>query len=217
MNTCEICEHSNDVGTFADFTCGACGQRHTWTEGQAPVLSESQLRLLRQHANVEMNALRPSGAGKGDGEGSPPVSHVERIALNFLLTRIGSWTHARWDQHLRERFGDEHTETVIRWLAERGIRPYIPKGTGGRRLQEEPGVLLAFASNEPSIARPLPPSDAQAEVEALRAALAASQSRVRQLATTVMMVSVSINSEAARIVSNGDLGAMKTPQEPSGV
>lgn len=47
--------------------------------------------------------------------------------LNFLLTRIGSWTNARWDQHLRERMGDEHAETVIRWLAERGIRPHIPE------------------------------------------------------------------------------------------
>ena len=26
-------------------------------------------------------------------------------ALQFLMTRIGSWTNARWDQHLRDQFG----------------------------------------------------------------------------------------------------------------
>lgn len=28
-------------------------------------------------------------------------------AVTWLLTRIGSWTVARWDQHLRDEFGDE--------------------------------------------------------------------------------------------------------------
>jgi hypothetical protein len=57
--------------------------------------------------------------------------------LTFLLTRTGSWTSARWDQHLRDHLGDAPTEEVIRWLAERGILPYIAEGSSGRRLQEE--------------------------------------------------------------------------------
>jgi hypothetical protein len=59
------------------------------------------------------------------------------LGLVFLLTHIGSWTNARWDQHLRERLGDGYAASVIRWLAERGIRPHIPEGLSGRRLQEE--------------------------------------------------------------------------------
>ena len=46
--------------------------------------------------NVDFNAVKP--------------------ALQFLLTRIGSWTHARWDQHLRHEFGDEKAEQAIRWI-----------------------------------------------------------------------------------------------------
>lgn len=33
--------------------------------------------------------------------------------LDFLLTRIGSWTNARWDQHLRYEYGDEKAGPVI--------------------------------------------------------------------------------------------------------
>lgn len=74
----------------------------------------------RHHPRVEADATPPAVAQ----------------GLVFLLTRIGSWTNARWDQHLRERLGDEHAETVIRWLAEHDIRPHIPEGTSGRALQE---------------------------------------------------------------------------------
>lgn len=130
MIACDICGHQNDVGTFADFACGACGQPHTWTEGQTAVLSESQRRSLQRSRAAE-------GKLEADMASDDAVEHVERIGLNFLLTRIGSWTNARWDQHLRDRLGDDHTVTIIRWLAERGIRPHIPEGTSGRRLQEE--------------------------------------------------------------------------------
>lgn len=34
-------------------------------------------------------------------------------ALQFLLTRIGSWTAARWDQHLRDQYGDEKADPMI--------------------------------------------------------------------------------------------------------
>lgn len=38
-------------------------------------------------------------------------------ALRFLLTRIGSWTNARWDQHLRHEFGDDRAGRMITALA----------------------------------------------------------------------------------------------------
>ena len=48
-------------------------------------------------------------------ERAPPTV---RLALDFLLTRIGSWTHARWDQHLRSEIGDVSADAVIEWIVE---------------------------------------------------------------------------------------------------
>lgn len=39
-----------------------------------------------------------------------------RKMLALLLLRIGSWTNARYDQHLRFEFGDENAEKFLRWL-----------------------------------------------------------------------------------------------------
>jgi hypothetical protein len=47
--------------------------------------------------------------------------------LVFLLTRIASWTNARWDQHLRERYGDKATDEIIEWLHKHEI--YAPGPT----------------------------------------------------------------------------------------
>lgn len=44
-------------------------------------------------------------------------------ALEFLLVRIGSWTNARWDQHIRHEMGDQAADDLIRYLDEQGIRP----------------------------------------------------------------------------------------------
>lgn len=40
------------------------------------------------------------------------LSTESKEALRFLLNRIGSWTEARWDQHLRDQYGDEFTNVV---------------------------------------------------------------------------------------------------------
>lgn len=45
-------------------------------------------------------------------------------AVVFLCAKISSSTHARWDQHLRNEYGDEKTDKIIAWLHERGIRPW---------------------------------------------------------------------------------------------
>lgn len=39
-----------------------------------------------------------------------------RTALAFLLVRIGSWTSARWDQHVRTEFGDDIADALIKML-----------------------------------------------------------------------------------------------------
>lgn len=53
-------------------------------------------------------------------------ARMVKPALEFLLTRIGSWTSARWDQHLRYEYGDEATNNVIAALASLGIVPHLP-------------------------------------------------------------------------------------------
>lgn len=52
------------------------------------------------------------------------LSPRAREALENLLVRIGSWTPARWDQHLRYDVGDEVANEIIAWLEARNIKPY---------------------------------------------------------------------------------------------
>lgn len=42
--------------------------------------------------------------------------------LEWLLTRVGSWTSARFDQHARHEFGDEATNRFLAWLRECGAK-----------------------------------------------------------------------------------------------
>jgi len=63
------------------------------------------------------------------------MNETAKKHLRFLLVRIGSWTSARWDQHLRHEFGDKKTDETIAWLKESGFdvdemrgRPSAPKG-----------------------------------------------------------------------------------------
>jgi hypothetical protein len=42
-------------------------------------------------------------------------------ALAWLLERIGSWSNARFDQHLRYNFGDQATEDFLTWLDRNGV------------------------------------------------------------------------------------------------
>lgn len=49
-------------------------------------------------------------------ESHPPPSPTTRMAVAFLLTRIGSWTNTRWDQHLRYEIGDAAADAAIEWI-----------------------------------------------------------------------------------------------------
>lgn len=60
-------------------------------------------------------------------------------ALGMLLTRIGSWTNARWDQHVRNEFDDETADIIIREIAmiatlphgaSKYILPVVRRGRG---------------------------------------------------------------------------------------
>jgi hypothetical protein len=50
------------------------------------------------------------------GQNHPCSSCGPLTALAFLLTRIGSWTTSRWDQHVRDEFGDEVADDLRRLL-----------------------------------------------------------------------------------------------------
>lgn len=45
------------------------------------------------------------------------TSCATKTALAFLLTRIGSWSNARWDQHVRYEYGDDVANAMVRMLA----------------------------------------------------------------------------------------------------
>lgn len=74
-------------------------------------------------------------------------SVTARMAVAFLLTRIGSWTNARWDQHLRHEIGDAAADEAIRWIEqtfkvkEFGSRPasepWPPTDTSGSAPEGE--------------------------------------------------------------------------------
>jgi hypothetical protein len=59
--------------------------------------------------------------GSGRGLEGPCIGCGERTALAFLLTRIGSWTNARWDQHVRYEFGDDIADALFGTLAQLGV------------------------------------------------------------------------------------------------
>jgi hypothetical protein len=52
-----------------------------------------------------------------------PGAATPQMILDWLLTRVGSWTSARFDQHARHEFGDEATDRFLAWLREQGVKP----------------------------------------------------------------------------------------------
>jgi len=50
-------------------------------------------------------------------------------AILFLLIRIGGWTNARFDQHLRHEFGDTVADETMKWLEE-NVSPELGKFMG---------------------------------------------------------------------------------------
>jgi len=74
--------------------------------------------------NIIPNPLCRECKGTGAvhcGDNNTGMSHPcttcgTRTALAFLLVRIGSWTDARWDQHVRYEFGDDIANALARML-----------------------------------------------------------------------------------------------------
>jgi hypothetical protein len=52
-----------------------------------------------------------------------PVAH----GIAWLLIKIGSWSHSRFDEHLRYEFGDAFTDEAMAWLGKH-VAPKLGKG-----------------------------------------------------------------------------------------
>lgn len=74
----------------------------------------------------------------------------EWLALDWLLTQIGSWTNARWDQHLRHRFGDVRADEIIEAFGYKkslaGEAP-VARAKGVAPCPSEPKVIAAAANS----------------------------------------------------------------------
>lgn len=46
------------------------------------------------------------------------MSEQAQEALLWLLMRVGSWTNARWDAHIRHEFGDAIADEVMEAVSE---------------------------------------------------------------------------------------------------
>lgn len=49
------------------------------------------------------------------------LTERQRRGFARLLLRIANWTHARWDQWLRDEIGDPDADEVIKWIEDSGI------------------------------------------------------------------------------------------------
>ena len=86
---------------------------------------------------------------------TPALPIVER-GLRFLLSRIGSWTNARFDQHLRYEFGDEQTDEIMKWL-EVYVSPKLGKARNGlpHYMNDSHSYEEHLQRTEPPVPRPV--------------------------------------------------------------
>jgi hypothetical protein len=97
--------------------CGDCLERRTLLKRQIRELEAKIAELARERVLPEIKwSARMSGTGPAQEPSAKMTDDTPRHMLDFLLTRIGSWTNARWDQHLRDEYGDEKTDLFIAWL-----------------------------------------------------------------------------------------------------
>lgn len=88
-------------------------------------------------------------------------------AVDFLLTRIASWTSANWQQHLRFEFGDECAERMIAAIAAlrdgEGDGRYAPDDAGEdfEALSDAAKDMLGVPFPAPPVALPRPQPEPQ--------------------------------------------------------
>lgn len=76
--------------------------------------------------------LKPVGKGLKTGRLRSIVEHpTDHEMIAWLLRSIASWTNARFDQHLRNEFGDADAERALDWLRTFGVLHHVENG--GRR------------------------------------------------------------------------------------
>lgn len=85
--------------------------------------------------------------------------------LAWILLRVGSWTAARFDQHLRDEFGDGLAGELLRWLQTIGV------------LEAVRGIAMTPADDSPSAWRFL--QDPKAREAIMRESVAAAKAIAR--------------------------------------
>lgn len=115
----DVEDRSETDATFWRNQCDA-RERMGYLEGRHDATLEHIYPLLNDGLKMSVEELRSEIERLEERAASFPKSNRAYVppyeALAFLLTRIGSWTHARWDQHLRDEYGDEKAQPVIDWL-----------------------------------------------------------------------------------------------------
>ena len=88
-------------------------------------VEESPFGTFYRTAFEEISSL----AGPSPVDAPPEVSR----ALARLLIRIGSWTSARFDQHIRHELADERADAVLAWLGGH-VSSWLAEGEDGKPL-----------------------------------------------------------------------------------
>ena len=96
-------------------TCPDC-RRPRITTTKRVALREIQDYCLRDYAGTGSDADRLAACAQEDAlqdcrDATRPVD-----AVLWILERVASWTPARWDQHVSDRYGDEVVRRVRDWL-----------------------------------------------------------------------------------------------------
>jgi hypothetical protein len=66
----------------------------------------------------------------------PELTKEQGDAVFYLLTQIGSWTEARWDQHLRYIICDEEADAIIAWMGKH-VDSRLGKPDPGRKYNDQ--------------------------------------------------------------------------------
>lgn len=92
----------------------------------------------------------------------------QKAAVLTMLQRIGSWTAARWDQHLRYDVGDEDTDVILKWAHEQ-LGPGSPSGNDAAIAAAAREYVVAWRIN----GRDPTPENTDAEMDLHDALIAA--------------------------------------------
>ena len=137
------------MGDSAIWRCPKCGVGARVAQGDVTPICRHCLALLEE----PLPAAAPAAPA--------PDARTAEECLRWLLNRVGSWTNATWQQHLRNEFGDEAANDVIRWLdARRLASPAVRECVAGADIRPGAAVQIAADGKAYPLASPAPRTEA---------------------------------------------------------